>query len=92
MGKDLVDKYSFLHFSVGSVAYYWGLDLVQLLVAHTVFEVAENSDAGVKFINDKLIRWWPGGKRHQDSFTNVVGDTISVALGWAAARQLDKGS
>ena len=88
MGKAFFDQFSLLHFSVGAVAYFWGIDLVQLLVTHTVFEVVENTDAGMSVINQ--IPMWPGGKHAKDSFINVVGDTIFAAAGWTAASKLDE--
>jgi hypothetical protein len=89
MGNQLLDQYSLLHFSVGSLAYFWGVDLIQLLVGHTAFELLENTETGMKFINTTLT-WWPGGKTQADSITNMIGDTISVVAGWAASWKLDE--
>ena len=88
MGKLLFDQYSLLHFSVGSVAYFWGVNFIPLLIAHTVFEGVENTQVGIKFINNLPL--WPGGKRVEDSGINIIGDTISVVAGWTVAWQLDE--
>jgi len=85
MGKILLDQYSFLHFSVGSVAYFWGVNFIPLLIAHTVFEGVENTSMGINFINKQLGSVWPGGKRVEDSAINIIGDTISVVAGWTLA-------
>jgi len=83
MGEKLVDQYSFLHFSVGAVAYYWDINLKNLIILHTIFEILENTVDGIKLINK--FKYWPGGKDKADSPLNMLGDTISVILGWFVA-------
>ena len=41
MGENTFDRYSFLHFSVGAVAYYWDINLKNLIILHTLFEFLE---------------------------------------------------
>ena len=53
------------------------------------FEVAENTEAGMKFINTN-ITWWPGGKPRADDVVNMVGDTVSSMAGWWIASKLDE--
>ena len=83
----MFDQYSFLHFSVGAVSYYWNVSLIKLLIIHTIFELLENTVEGIKLINK--FKYWPGGKDRADSPINMVGDTISVALGWTVAYLLN---
>ncbi len=83
MGENTFDRYSFLHFSVGAVAYYWDINLKNLIILHTLFEFLENTVEGIKLINK--FKYWPGGKDKADSPLNILGDTISVILGWFVA-------
>ena len=83
MGENTFDRYSFLHFSVGAVAYYWDINLKNLIILHTLFEFLENTVEGIKLINK--FKYWPGGKDKADSPLNILGDTISVILGWIVA-------
>ena len=83
MGTKTFDQYSFLHFSVGAVAYYWDINLKNLIILHTIFEILENTVDGIKLINK--FKYWPGGKDKADSPLNMLGDTISVILGWFVA-------
>ena len=43
MGKKLLDQYSYLHFAVGIVIYFWGINLKNWFILHVVFEIVENS-------------------------------------------------
>ena len=88
MGKQLFDQYTLLHFAVGVVFYFWDISLFQSFVAHSIFEFAENTPMGMKFINQ--ISGWPGGKPYADSFINNVGDTIGFVLGWIVAKWVDE--
>ena len=89
MGNNLFDQYSLLHYSTGVVAYFWGIPFIYWLGAHSLFEFLENTRAGIRIINSKL-RLWPGGKPRADSFTNIIGDSISGMLGWYCAYRLDE--
>tara|TARA_Y100000590_G_scaffold465618_1_gene638409 strand:- start:3322 stop:3600 length:279 start_codon:yes stop_codon:yes gene_type:complete len=83
MGKKLFDQYTYLHFAVGIVSFYWDISLKKLIMIHTFFEILENTEIGMKIINQ--IEYWPGGKLYSDSFINMVGDTIGVIVGWYTA-------
>ena len=88
MGNQLLDQYSILHFATGVVAYFWGVELPTWVVAHVSFELLENTEGGMEFINSNLT-WWPGGKPRADEFLNIVGDNLSAVAGWWCASQLD---
>jgi hypothetical protein len=89
MGNQLLDQYSLLHYATGVLAYFWGVPVGIFFIAHVSFEAAENTNVGMKFINDTLT-FWPGGKPKADSFSNIVGDNISALLGYYCAYQLDE--
>lgn len=89
MGYYMVDQYSLLHLAVGIVWYFWGLSLKQVLIVHTIFELSENSSFGMNIINN-YFKLWPGGKPKADTLTNIIGDTVSVSLGWNIAYYIDK--
>ena len=76
MGQFLFDQYSLLHFAMGVVNYFWGAKPLTWLVSHALFELAENTEPGMAFIN-KYITFWPGGKPEADSWMNILGDNIS---------------
>ena len=84
MGDSLFDKYSFLHFGSGLVAYELGIPKWRWMFFHVVFEMAENTEEGMRFINTNLT-WWPGGKTRADHLINIVGDNLSAYLGWVVA-------
>jgi membrane glycosyltransferase len=88
MGQGWYDQYSLLHFATGIFAYFWGFSWIFTLVAHIVFEIVENTQLGMEFINNK-IPWWPGGKPKADSIPNQISDTIMTMLGWYASRYAD---
>lgn len=84
MGTTLLDEYSLLHFAVGVVARHWAVGFWLFLIAHTIFEFAENTVPGMRFINTYL-KLWPGGKSAPDNLLNQFGDTVAGVAGWAAA-------
>ena len=86
MGDTIFDKYSLLHFGSGAVARALGIRLFWWMIAHIVFEFVENTEGGMKFINENLT-WWPGGKNRADDWINIVGDNISAAVGWVVANK-----
>ena len=88
MGQRFLDQYSLLHFASGVIAYFFGINWVMWLVLHTLFEILENTAAGMRIINDWLV-FWPGGKTTSDSVINSVGDTVAAMVGWYVAYQLD---
>lgn len=80
MGNNLIDEYSVLHFATGIISYYWGITAAWFFIIHTVFELSENTQLGMKIINS--FPFWPGGKNHADSLLNILGDTLFAMLGW----------
>lgn len=89
MGTQLFDQYTYLHFAVGIVAYFWNISLLNWITLHTVFELLENTHTGVNIIQ-RYILLWPGGKIKPDSGVNMLGDTIGGIIGWLSAYYLDK--
>ena len=90
MGFLLFDQYSLLHYAVGVIGYFWYIPLIYTIIIHSIFEYAENTKTGMRFINTYLKSVWPGGKPKADNYTNILGDTISTILGWYSAYLLDK--
>ena len=88
MGLDIMDKYSYLHFAVGIIFYYWNIKLSTSIIIHILFEILENTPTGI-YIIDKYIKLWPGGKKNKDSVTNSIGDTLFFVLGWLSASMLN---
>lgn len=81
MGLYFIDKFSFLHFSVGGIWRFLGFDLLSLIILHILFEYLENTKIGMKIIN-KYITLWPGGKPHSDSLLNSSSDILFSIFGW----------
>jgi hypothetical protein len=67
-----------IHYATGKVAYFWGISPIPFFLAHVTFEVVENTDAGMDFINK--THWWPGGKPR--SITNMMGDNLAAVAGY----------
>jgi hypothetical protein len=89
MGNYIFDQYSLLHFAVGIIAYFWNISLMTTLILHILFEIVENTNYGMHFINT-YFKIWPGGKPYPDSFINSMGDNVSTVLGWLSAYYIDK--
>jgi len=93
MGHLFADQYSILHFSVGSLMYFWNFSFIFALIIHTLFEYLENTKIGMMLINKYIIHpgWfsWPGGKNAADTLTNNVGDTVFFVLGFIISYTLD---
>lgn len=89
MGSYFYDQYSLLHFSVGVIFYFWGINIWVWIVLHSLFEIIENTPLGVYYI-DYYITLWPGGKKYPDSIINSIGDTIFGILGFYTAKYLDQ--
>ena len=89
MGHYFMDTFSYLHFAVGVVTYFWGITFKNLLIIHIIFELLENSQFGINFIN-KVIYFWPGGKQKPDTLINQFGDILFSLLGWLSALYLNK--
>ena len=84
MGSKIFDKYTYLHFASGIIAYFWNISLINWLIIHSIFEFVENTKIGI-YIIDKYISYWPGGKLKADSFINNIGETIGGVFGWISA-------
>ena len=89
MGKTFADEYSLLHFAVGIIFRFWNVSFTTSVAIHTLFEILENTEPGIKFINEKFT-WWPGGKGYADYNINKVGDTVFFVLGWYVASLIYK--
>jgi hypothetical protein len=87
MGYQFLDQYTYLHFAVGVVVYFWNISLLQWVVLHSLFEFLENTQTGIHLINRFVF--WPGGKPNSDSLINILGDTVGAILGWVSAYYLD---
>jgi len=81
MGKLFYDKFSLLHLASGIIAYYWNIPFIHWFIIHAIFEIIENTDQGVHFI-DTYLKIWPGGKKSPDTYLNSVGDQIFSIIGW----------
>lgn len=88
MGKTFADQFSYLHLASGVSAYFLGLSLRQWMTLHIVFEIIENTPAGVKFL-DTYVPFWPGGKRYPDALVNTLGDNVFAGAGWLSAWYID---
>jgi hypothetical protein len=89
MGYRFFDKYTYLHFAVGIVIYFWNISLINFVILHTIFEFLENTKMGMNIINQYIV-FWPGGKPKSDTIKNIVGDTFGAMFGWFSAYYLDK--
>ena len=89
MGYLFADQYSLLHFSAGVIAYFFNVHFLLWMAVHILFELAENSEPGIRFIN-KYLLFWPGGKPKSDTILNMTGDNFFAALGWITAYVLDE--
>ena len=76
MGQRFLDKFSLLHFAWGIILYFFNVSLPISTLISILFELIENSDIGIKFIQTYIIGIWPGGKDRADSVYNQVGDVI----------------
>ncbi len=85
MGTKLINGYSLLHFLSGIVAYMVGLNFWIWNAIHVLFEILENTEAGMALI--RQIPIWPGGKDHADHPVNRIGDVLLGAIGWLLAEQ-----
>ncbi len=91
MDNQLFDQFTYLHFAVGIVMYFWGISLPKWLIIHTAYELFESTSFGVNFINVVFGKLWPGGGDHQPAhIINSVGDTIAALIGWISAYYLDR--
>lgn len=83
-----LDQYSYLHFSTGIIAYFWGVNVYLWTILHLFYEILENLPVSIYIINH-YITLWPGGKSYPDPFINSIGDVLSGTVGWLSAYYLD---
>lgn len=88
MGINFIDQYSFLHFSVGAIIYFFNISFMKWNMLHILFEYFENTEYGIEIIN-KYFFFWPGGKYGPDTLINNYGDIIFGALGWLVSYLID---
>jgi len=88
MGNLLIDQYTYLHFASGIIAYFWNISFKNWIMLHTIFEILENTNFGIKVIN-KFYYWSSFKKSYPDSLINILGDTLGASLGWLTAFYLD---
>jgi hypothetical protein len=84
MGIMFMDNFSLLHFASGVIANFWGISFEHWFLLHILFEIVENTEGGIYFI-DNYIKIWPGGKEQADSLINMIGDQFFGVLGWVVA-------
>jgi len=89
MGLYFFDQYSLLHFCVGVVVYFLGIDFWTWFFIHLLFEIIENTPNGIYFIQTYL-HWWPGKKLFPDSNLNKISDQFFGVSGWIFAFYFDK--
>jgi hypothetical protein len=91
MGEYFFDQYSILHMASGVIAYFFGIKLYIWIIIHILFEIIENQPIFIKFNNEYLKWFWPGGKEKPDSFVNsMIGDNFFAISGWLVSYGLDK--
>ena len=71
------DPYSLCHAGAGVVAASLRLSFTQTIVLHTIFEYVENKYLKTLPLTKKIF---PDSSA--DTVANMIGDTISVAVGW----------
>jgi hypothetical protein len=71
----MFDRFSLVHLGVGVWVGSRGFGLIPALLAHTIFEIAENT---IKRAHPDPFPW-----PSPDSPANSVGDTIAFMSGWA---------
>lgn len=75
--KRMFDPYSLAHAGAGVAAKSVGLSLGSTILLHSVFELLENEYLKFHPIVKKVF---PDPSK--DTLVNMIGDTISVAVGW----------
>lgn len=90
MGIYFFDQYSILHLAVGIVMYFLGVALNNWIIIHIIFEIVENTETGILFINNYLRSFWPGGKERADEPINSIGDCVFGIIGWFIGYYFDE--
>ena len=47
MGLKLFDQYTYLHFAVGIIAYFFNISILSWFAIHSIFELVENTNIGI---------------------------------------------
>lgn len=89
MGNLFFDQYSILHLASGIIAYFFGINFWLWFLLHLLFEIVENTPAGITIINTWFASVWPGGKPAADHPINSIGDQTFAMLGWLIAYFFD---
>lgn len=84
----LIDQFSLLHLASGIVAYFWFINLGNWFLIHLLYEIIENTDMYIAFVN-MYVPIWPGGKKKPDSISNSLSDQFFSMLGWILAYVCD---
>ena len=51
MGTRMFDQYTYLHFAVGIIVYFWSISILNWFILHTIFEFLENTQIGINIIH-----------------------------------------
>ena len=91
MGEYIFDQYTLIHFSVGIIMYFLGINLHTWIIIHILFEIFENSPYGLYFFNKYLnIKGSSNDMYKKDHIINSIGDIIGAKLGWLCASYIHK--
>jgi hypothetical protein len=84
MGVKYFDAYSPSHFFAGLTFYLLNIDFITSIILHTIFEIFENYfwvQQGGYCIKLPILKL-KDCKTKPDTIQNIIGDTISFALGY----------
>jgi hypothetical protein len=87
MGENFIDQYSLLHFAVGIIVYFFGINFKYSVAIHIIFEFFENTPCVMEQINK--LNFWPGGKNKPDNIINSISDTMFFIFGWIVGNYVD---
>ena len=80
MGIKFIDKFSLLHFSTGTIIYFWQVSFINWFIIHLFYEIITNTKWGIYFINN--YSQWPGGTISYDTVINSIGDQFWAMMGY----------
>ena len=83
MGKLLFDCYSVAHAGFGYLAAQFRIPFIIWVIIHMIFEYAENTEWGMRIINQSFMPFWIGPKDYADSPVNILGDNLATIAGYA---------
>lgn len=73
-----VDRFTFVHFSIGIIYAFWGLSFSATVVLAIVWEVIENP------LKAYIPQIFPHATA--DTWKNSLEDTLAVCVGWSVIR------